>query len=292
MCQGNWVPSTDDTAHMPHHCAPTSNAAGSVSLPKLSADEHAGSRSPGSIVQSNVGGESSVSLISRSLEDTATFADGLAHVLIPGDVVLLIGDLGAGKTAFTKALARSLAIDEPITSPTFTIMRTYEGALPNKSSEEGATSSLVNVGGTATWATTASGASVANVSDSAVPLTLAHLDAYRLEHADAIEDLGLFELLDRGAIAVIEWGDLVAEAFGITPLVVRISVAESPEAPALDAELDADGEFADREPRHITCSAHSEGPWHARLVGLRANCASLVVPDANFKTASNEMNDR
>ena len=274
MCQGNWVPSTDDTAHMPHHSAP--------------------------VDQPNVGGESSVSLISRSLEDTATFADGLAHVLIPGDVVLLIGDLGAGKTAFTKALARSLAIDEPITSPTFTIMRTYEGALPNKSSEEGATSTSANDRGAATWVTSASGASGANAAGSAVPLTLAHLDAYRLEHADVIEDLGLFELLDRDAVAVIEWGDLVAEAFGISPLVVRISVEESLDVPALyaeldtglDAGLDADGEFADREPRHIMCSAHLEGPWHARLVDLRASCASLVVPDANSTTASNEMNDR
>ena len=267
MCQGNWVPSTDDTAHMTQHSAP--------------------------VDQPNVGGESSVSLISRSLEDTATFANGLAHVLIPGDVVLLIGDLGAGKTAFTKALARSLSVDEPITSPTFTIMRTYEATLPNKSNQGDSTSAPAMSSTTSTRRSSESdgnSTSGASGSGAAVPLTLAHLDAYRLEHADAIEDLGLFELLDRGAVAVIEWGDLVAEAFGISPLVVRISVAES--LGLTDVELDANGEFADREPRHITCSARCEGPWHARLVDLKANCALLVTHNANPKTGSSEMNDR
>jgi tRNA threonylcarbamoyladenosine biosynthesis protein TsaE len=193
-----------------------------------------------------------VSLLSRSLADTALIADELARVLLPGDVVLLIGDLGAGKTAFTKALARSLAIDEPITSPTFTIMRTYDGLL-----------------------------------SSGLPSLLAHLDAYRLEHADAIEDLGLFELLDRGAVAVIEWGDLVAEAFDTTPLVIRITTGSSPESagstePAQgavspgDVLLDADEEFEDRAPRHISCSAHPEGPWQERLVTLAQRLPTLL----------------
>lgn len=208
MCQGNWVPSTDDTDV--------------TTAPPI------------------VGGAGLLSLISRSLGDTAFFADELVHVLVPGDVVLLIGDLGAGKTAFTKALARSLAITEPITSPTFTIMRTYEGTLPKEFQ----------------------------------PVTLAHLDAYRLEHADAIEDLGLFELLDRGAVAVIEWGDLVAEAFDIAPLVISLSVAESVGLP----ELDANGEFTDLAPRYITCSAHPNGPWHDRLLLLETNLQTLVAP--------------
>jgi tRNA threonylcarbamoyladenosine biosynthesis protein TsaE len=194
----------------------------------------------------------SLSLISRSLADTALFADELARVLLPGDVVLLIGDLGAGKTAFTKALARSLAIDEPITSPTFTIMRTYDGSLP---------------GGTT--------------------VVLAHLDAYRLEHADAIEDLGLLELLDRGAVAVIEWGDLVAEAFDTAPLVIRITTGASPESAGSTEQvlgavgpggdvLDADGEFEDRAARHILCSAHPEGPWQAKLAVLSGRLPSLM----------------
>ncbi len=215
-------------------------------------DTEPSTRSPGD------DGTSSASLVSRSLADTALFADRLAHVLLPGDVVLLIGDLGAGKTAFTKALARSLAIDEPITSPTFTIMRTYDGLLP---------------GGP--------------------PAVLAHLDAYRLEHADAIEDLGLFELLDRGAVAVIEWGDLVAEAFATAPLVIRITTGPPSDVdgrldrsqfdgsyapPSADDLINADGEFEDHALRHISCSAHPQGPWRARLVTLAAQLPSLFEP--------------
>jgi tRNA threonylcarbamoyladenosine biosynthesis protein TsaE len=209
VCQGNWVPSIDDTTER-HDITPAS-------------------------------GRQSVTLISRSLGDTAFFADELAQLLLPGDVVLLIGDLGAGKTAFTKALARSLAIDEPITSPTFTIMRNYEGTIPNRSQ----------------------------------PVTLAHLDAYRLEHADAIEDLGLFELLDRGAVAVIEWGDLVAEAFDTAPLAIRLSVVETIHLP----EPDANGEFTDLAPRHITCSAHPDGPWQDRLLMLETKLQVLSPGD-------------
>jgi tRNA threonylcarbamoyladenosine biosynthesis protein TsaE len=189
-------------------------------------------------------GEHSVALVSRSLDDTAFFADELAQLLAPGDVVLLLGDLGAGKTAFTKALARSLSINEPITSPTFTIMRTYKGTLPRETQQ----------------------------------VTLAHLDAYRLEHADAIEDLGLFELLDRGAVAVIEWGDLVAEAFDFAPLAVHLSVAESVDLPEL-GEPDAEGEFTDHAARCITCSAHPKGPWHDRLLMLGQKLQNLPSVD-------------
>lgn len=221
-------------------------------------------------VGSSVGLVGSVVLISRSLADTAIFADALAQVLLPGDVVLLVGDLGAGKTAFTKALGLSLRVDEPITSPTFTIMRTYEGALSAANPENLAES------------TTEAGVSGKSV-------TLAHLDAYRLEHADAIEDLGLFELLDQGAVAVIEWGDLVAEAFGASPLLVQIAVDQSavlPQAeiggitkPAGMADMtEVDGEFADREPRRIVCSAHPEGPWQERLQILGSAVSTLVAP--------------
>jgi tRNA threonylcarbamoyladenosine biosynthesis protein TsaE len=216
----------------------------------------------------------SLSLVSRSLADTALFADELARVLLPADVVLLIGDLGAGKTAFTKALARSLAVEEPITSPTFTIMRTYDGRFPGGSRALDLSAGSVAVDGDSRGAA----------------VVLAHLDAYRLDHADAIEDLGLFELLDRGAVAVIEWGDLVAEAFDTAPLVIRITTGTWPELaessggfgsvgvdPSGDV-LDADGDFEDRAPRHISCSAHPSGPWQARLLALATHLAPLLDP--------------
>ena len=68
--------------------------------------------------------------ISNSPDETQTFAADMAKRLSAGDVLCLYGDLGAGKTAFVQGLAKGLGIDEPITSPTFTIVNEYEGRLP------------------------------------------------------------------------------------------------------------------------------------------------------------------
>ncbi len=67
--------------------------------------------------------------ISESLEDTQEFAVRFAERLMPGDVLCMYGDLGAGKTAFVKGLARGLGISEHVTSPTFTIVNEYFGRL-------------------------------------------------------------------------------------------------------------------------------------------------------------------
>lgn len=66
---------------------------------------------------------------SSSPGDTAALATGLANIAESGDVIVLVGDLGAGKTAFSKAYGKALGIDEPMTSPTFTLAREYEGRL-------------------------------------------------------------------------------------------------------------------------------------------------------------------
>ena len=68
--------------------------------------------------------------ISNSPDETQAFAADMAKRLSAGDVLCLYGDLGAGKTAFVQGLAKGLGIDEPITSPTFTIVNEYEGRLP------------------------------------------------------------------------------------------------------------------------------------------------------------------
>lgn len=68
--------------------------------------------------------------ISNSPDETQSFAADMAKRLTAGDVLCLYGDLGAGKTAFVQGLAKGLGIDEPITSPTFTIVNEYEGRLP------------------------------------------------------------------------------------------------------------------------------------------------------------------
>jgi tRNA threonylcarbamoyladenosine biosynthesis protein TsaE len=66
---------------------------------------------------------------SRSVTDTRALAAALAELVRPGDVILLAGELGAGKTAFTQGLGLALGIDEPITSPTFTLASHYVGRL-------------------------------------------------------------------------------------------------------------------------------------------------------------------
>lgn len=68
--------------------------------------------------------------LSLSLSDTEKFAQKFAKILKQGDVVLLSGDLGAGKTTFVKYVAKALGVDSVITSPTFTIMNEYEGKFP------------------------------------------------------------------------------------------------------------------------------------------------------------------
>jgi tRNA threonylcarbamoyladenosine biosynthesis protein TsaE len=115
-------------------------------------------------------------------------------LLVAGDVILLGGDLGAGKTTFTQGLARSLGIDELVTSPTFTLLRSYE-----------------NPKG----------------------LRLLHADMYRLDHLQEIVDLGLPELLDEGAVAVVEWGDLAAPVLLPDYLEVRLTFGESDDARVL-----------------------------------------------------------
>lgn len=105
----------------------------------------------------------------------------LAHA---GDLLLLAGDLGAGKTAFAQGFARGLGVTDQVVSPTFTISRQYEGT----------------------------------------ELTLNHLDVYRLDHMQEAIDLGLGELIDDdGGVTLIEWGDVVIPALPADFLEVRIA---------------------------------------------------------------------
>ncbi len=142
-------------------------------------------------------------IVSGSPDDTRSFGAALAGVLRPGDVVLLVGELGAGKTTLVGGIGRALGITEPMTSPTFTLMRTYEG-----------------------------------------DRLVAHVDAWRLENLREVLDLGLEELLDQGAIALVEWGDAVAPLLGTDAIVVRIEAGSSDAERTI--EVDSEGPAADR----------------------------------------------
>lgn len=109
-------------------------------------------------------------LRTASAEMTRQVAAELAQDLSDGDVILLSGDLGAGKTQFAQGIAKGLGIAEPVTSPTFNIMFEYaSGRIP-----------------------------------------LYHFDLYRLEGAQQLEDIDFYALVDDSTpgIALIEWADL------------------------------------------------------------------------------------
>jgi tRNA threonylcarbamoyladenosine biosynthesis protein TsaE len=69
-------------------------------------------------------------VITRSTDETLALAGSVGELLRPGDVVSLAGDLGAGKTVFAQGVARALGVDEPVVSPSFTIVREYAGRVP------------------------------------------------------------------------------------------------------------------------------------------------------------------
>ncbi len=110
--------------------------------------------------------------ITHSPEETELLAARLAVKLSPGAVVAYRGELGAGKTAFTRGLARGLGCSEPVTSPTYTIVNEYlSGRLP-----------------------------------------LFHFDMYRLASAEELWDIGWEDYLDRGGVCAVEWSGNVWEA--------------------------------------------------------------------------------
>jgi tRNA threonylcarbamoyladenosine biosynthesis protein TsaE len=69
-------------------------------------------------------------LITESAEETSNIGEQLGRLLSSGNIICLSGDLGAGKTAFTKGIAKGMGIEDYVTSPTYTIINEYEGRLP------------------------------------------------------------------------------------------------------------------------------------------------------------------
>lgn len=113
-------------------------------------------------------------LRSESLAKTLELGSALGILLQPSDVVLLSGDLGAGKTHFTKGIVKGMGIENEVTSPTFNILVQYE--------------------------------------DSEGTLALNHFDLYRLEAEEELDDIDYFGHLEEDAVQVVEWGDKFAGA--------------------------------------------------------------------------------
>lgn len=129
-------------------------------------------------------------LRSDSADQTRALAGVVAGSCLPGDVLLLAGDLGAGKTTFAQGFGAGLGVTEPITSPTFTLVRQYPV-------------------------------------DADRPVrTLLHADVWRLEHLHEIVDLGLGELVEDGAVALVEWGDAAEPVLGADALAVDLAAGD------------------------------------------------------------------
>lgn len=107
----------------------------------------------------------------RSPEETFRLGEELGRKAVPGQVFTLTGDLGVGKTVFTQGLAKGLGIEEPVNSPTFTIVQVYEeGRLP-----------------------------------------FYHFDVYRIGDVEEMEGVGFEDYVMGDGVSLIEWADLIEE---------------------------------------------------------------------------------
>jgi tRNA threonylcarbamoyladenosine biosynthesis protein TsaE len=117
-----------------------------------------------------------IDLRSDSVATTHEIAGVIAGLVRPRDIIVLAGDMGAGKTAFTVGFARALGVseDDQVSSPTFTLVHSYNsGRIP-----------------------------------------VLHADLYRLNSMAEVADLGLREQVDLGAVALVEWGDVAVDVIG------------------------------------------------------------------------------
>ncbi|MDP3770675.1 MAG: tRNA (adenosine(37)-N6)-threonylcarbamoyltransferase complex ATPase subunit type 1 TsaE [bacterium] len=138
--------------------------------------------------------------MSRSEQDTERIAARFAKTLRGGEVILLDGDLGAGKTVFVRGLARGLGIRGRITSPTFVLMRVYRAAsakLQGASRRRRRCEKCHQLGACSCQ----------------LVAWLVHVDAYRVRDARDLEAIGLFEWVGRpDTVVAIEWGERVERA--------------------------------------------------------------------------------
>ncbi|MDA2966955.1 MAG: tRNA (adenosine(37)-N6)-threonylcarbamoyltransferase complex ATPase subunit type 1 TsaE [Actinomycetota bacterium] len=115
-----------------------------------------------------------ISLLVQSIADTHGVAAAIAQLSRTSDIIVLAGEMGAGKTAFAQGFGATLGVDEPITSPTFTLVHTYDTGR----------------------------------------VTLHHADLYRLDKLSEVSDLALHEMVDGDGVMLVEWGDVASELLG------------------------------------------------------------------------------
>jgi len=115
-------------------------------------------------------------IISKSPKETLALAQKISRKLEGGEVIALNGELGSGKTTFIKGLAKSSAVKEEITSPTFVVLKSYQGKIKDKE------------------------------------IVLVHIDAYRINNIDDIKSVGIEDYLERNdVVMVVEWAERIKE---------------------------------------------------------------------------------
>lgn len=155
------------------------------------------------------------------LSETHAVSAAVAGLARAGDMVVLSGEMGAGKTAFAQGFGAALGIADPITSPTFTLVHSYP--VDRR-------------------------------------LTLHHADLYRLDRTLEVDDLGLHELASYGGIVLVEWGDVAAAGLG-EHLEIRLTHPPVDDEAAAPTELDEFADDGVREIEISASGATWAGRW-------------------------------
>ena len=125
----------------------------------------------------------------QSVEETQSLAKKLAKNVIPGSIISLVGELGTGKTTFTKGFARQMGIKDHVTSPTFKLVSEYQGE----------------------------------------KYKLNHIDAYRMNGPEDFLNIGGEEYLtSKNSITIIEWGDLLIDILSSKTITINFKRIKSP----------------------------------------------------------------
>ena len=129
--------------------------------------------------------------ISKNLDETSKIAKDLSRMVSAGDIILLTGDLGAGKTAFTRCLCENLGVEDVVSSPSFTIVKEY------------------------------------NAKD----FKVYHIDLYRLSSEDELIEIGFEEIVnDAQSLKIIEWPELGKDYYlGYKTIKINISILQNEE---------------------------------------------------------------
>lgn len=126
--------------------------------------------------------------ISKNLDETSKIAKDLSRMVSAGDIILLTGDLGAGKTAFTRCLCENLGVEDVVSSPSFTIVKEYN----------------------------------------AVTFKIYHIDLYRLSSEDELIEIGFEEIVnDSQSLKIIEWPELGVDYYaGFNIIKINVGIMD------------------------------------------------------------------